>query len=319
MSSVLSQLQKFFKRAKPVCLILYAGSIFFGHGISDAQEIAILKSAEIVAYSEAIEAFKNALPASFQVTLEYGLKGDLAKGRGLARRIRASDTKVVLAVGLKAALAAKLEIFDIPIITCLVLDPKKYGLPSKNMVGLSLKIPFERHLQPLKALAPKISRIGVLFDSRKTQGLLDQLQQEAQNQEVTIIAKKVHEEHEVSQALKTIEEKIDALWLLPDSTVLTEDTLDFIISATLEKNIPLVAFSAGLVKSGAVIGVYINYKDIGRQAARLSQQLVNKNPSRVLGTILPPDQVRQSINRASGTYLGFPLPSNVLEQFDEQY
>lgn len=311
--------QNILKPAKSVWLLLYVGTVFFVPDITDAQEIAILKSAEIGAYSEAIEAFKSALPSSFQVTLEYGLKGDLAKGRALARRIRASDTQVVLAVGLKAALAAKLEIFDIPIITCLVLDPKKYGLPSKNMVGLSLKIPFERHLQPLKLLAPKVSRIGVLFDTRKTQGLLDQLQQEARNQGMTIIAKEVHEEHEVSQALKTIEEKIDALWLLPDSTVLSEDTLDFIISSTLEKNIPLVAFSAGLVKSGAVIGVYINYKDIGRQAARLSQRLVDTPPSGLLGTILPSDQVRQSINRASATYLGFPLPSTVLGQFDEQY
>ena len=307
------------KRAKSVGLILCVGTIIFASTITHAQEIAILKSAEIGAYSEAIEAFKSALPSSLQVTLEYGLKGDLVKGRSLARRIRASDTQIVLAVGLKAALAAKLEIFDIPIITCLVLDPKRYGLPSKNMVGLSLKIPFKRHLKPLKVLAPKISRIGVLFDPRKTQGIFDRLKQEATNQGITIISEEVLEEHEVSTALKSIEKKIEALWLLPDSTVLTEDTLDFIISSTLEKNIPLVAFSAGLVKSGAVIGVYINYKDIGRQAARLSQQLVSNTPSDLLGTILPPDQIRQSINRASGTYLGFPLPPNVLGQFDEQY
>ena len=41
--------------------------------------------------------------------MEYDLQGDMAKGRNLARRIRASDANVVLAVGLKAALAAKLK------------------------------------------------------------------------------------------------------------------------------------------------------------------------------------------------------------------
>ena len=183
------------------------------------------------------------------------------------------------------------------------------------MVGLSLNIPFEKHLEPLQVLAPEVSRIGVLFDPEKTQGLRDQLQQEAKNQDITIVSEEVHGEQEVSKGLKSLEKKIDALWLLPDSTVLTEDTLDFLISTTLESNIPVVAFSAGLVQSGAVVGAYMNYADIGRQAARLSQELIGETPSPILGTIIPPDRVAQSINKKSGMFLGFPLTPTVLRQF----
>jgi putative ABC transport system substrate-binding protein len=284
-----------------------------------AEEVAILKSADIGAYSEAIDTFKSALPSSFQVTLEYDLQGDMAKGRNLARRIRASDAEVVLAVGLKAALAAKLEILDIPVIMCLVLDPEKYGLPTSNMVGISLNIPFEKHLKPLQTLAPQVSRIGVLFDPQKTQGLHDQLQQDAKALGITIVSKEVHGEQEVSKAFKALENTIDAMWLLPDSTVLTENTLDFLMSATLEANIPVVAFSAGLVQSGAVVGVYMNYADIGRQAAGLSMRLLSETPPAILGTIVPPDDLQQAINRKSGTYLGFSLTPTVLRQFNEQY
>jgi putative ABC transport system substrate-binding protein len=305
---------------KPVWLILCLLGMFIGIPNSAyAEEVAILKSAEIGAYSEAIDAFKSALPSSFQVRLEYDLQGDMAKGRNLARRIRASDASVVLAVGLKAALAAKLEILDIPVIMCLVLDPEKYGLPTSNMVGLSLNIPFEKHLKPLQTLAPLTSRIGVLFDPQKTKGLHDQLQQDAKAQGITIVSKEVHGEQEVSKAFKELKSTIDALWLLPDSTVLTENTLDFLISATLEANIPLVAFSAGLVQSGAVVGVYMNYADIGRQAAGLPTRLLSETPPAILGTIVPPDHLQQAINRKSGTYLGFQLTSTVLRQFNEQY
>jgi putative ABC transport system substrate-binding protein len=267
----------------------------------------------------AFDTFKSALPSSFQVTLEYDLQGDMAKGRNLARRIRASDAEVVLAVGLKAALAAKLEILDIPVIMCLVLDPEKYGLPTSNMVGISLNIPFEKHLKPLQTLAPQVSRIGVLFDPQKTQGLHDQLQQDAKALGITIVSKEVHGEQEVSKAFKALENTIDAMWLLPDSTVLTENTLDFLMSATLEANIPVVAFSAGLVQSGAVVGVYMNYADIGRQAAGLSMRLLSETPPAILGTIVPPDDLQQAINRKSGTYLGFSLTPTVLRQFNEQY
>lgn len=311
--------QRFPDWMKSIWLVLWLGTLLGVPNSAYAEEVAILKSAEIGAYAEAIDAFKSALPSSFHVTLEYDLQGDMARGRSLARRIRASNADIVLAVGLKAAIAAKLEILDIPVITCLVLDPEKYGLPTSNMVGLSLNIPFEKHLKPLQTLVPQISRIGVLFDPKKTQGLHDQLQQEAKAKGITIISEEVHGEQEVSKALKNLEKKIDALWLLPDSTVLTENTLDFLISTTLEANIPLVAFSAGLVQSGAVVGAYMSYADIGRQAARLAPRLLGETPSPILGTIMPPDQVRQSINRKSGTYLGYPLTSTVLREFDEQY
>ncbi len=315
----------FIKYTKFPAWITHCGLVFcFGLGIaipnsSFAQDVAILKSADIGAYSEAIDAFKQALPSSFQVTLEYDLQGDMAKGQSLARRIRASDADVVLAVGLKAALAAKLEILDIPVIMCLVLNPEKYDLPASNMIGLSLTIPFERHLKPLQRLAPQVLRIGVLFDPQKTQGLRDQLEQDTKRLGLTLVAEEVHSEQEVSAAQKNLEDTVDAVFLLPDSTVLTEHTLDFLISSTMEANIPLIGFSAGLVQSGVVTGVYFKYEDLGRHAATLVPTLLTPMVSSNLGTMIPPDVVHQAINVKSARYLGLPLTPDILRAFDEHY
>jgi len=284
-----------------------------------AEDIAILKSAEIAAYSEAIDAFKQALPPSFNVAWEFDLQGDMAKGRSLARRIRASHAHVVLAVGLKAALAAKLEILDIPVIMCLVLDPEKYGLPTSNMVGLSLQIPFELQLKPLQALVPQLSRIGVLFDPQKTQGQRDQLEQHARTLGLTLVSQEVHSEQEISGALKSLNDRVEALYLLPDSTVLTENTLDFLLSSTLEAHIPLIGFSAGLVRSGAVTGAYLNYADLGRHAATLVPRLLTSTASSLLGTMVPSGVVHQAINMKSARYLGLPLTPEILRSFDEHY
>ena len=306
-------------REKLAWVILCLGFFLGLACVSSAEEVAILKSADISAYSEAITAFKSALPRSFQVTQEYDLQGDMTKGRTLARRIRASNATVVLTVGLKATLAAKLEIPDIPIIFCLVLDPGKYGLPTSNMVGLSLDIPFRQHLKALQTLVPNVSRIGVLFDPQKTNGIQSQLLQDAKASGVKIISETVQTERDVPQALNAIKNRIDALWLLPDSTVLTENTLDFLMSTTLEANIPVVGFSAALVRSGAVVGSYFHHADIGNQAAKLSQQLVGQTSHSLLGKILPPEHVHQSINQKSARYLGLFLTQDVLSQFDEQF
>ncbi|MCA9467575.1 MAG: ABC transporter substrate-binding protein [Nitrospira sp.] len=284
-----------------------------------AEEIAILQSADISAYTEAIEGFKSHLPASAHITLEYNLQGDMAKGRNFAKRIRASDANVVLAVGLKAALAAKLEILDIPVIFCLVLDPEKYGLPAKNMVGLSLDIPFQDHMRPLKILLPTAKRLGVLFDPQKTRGMVDRLTRDATAQGLTIVAKEVITEQEIPKALQALSPNIDALWLLPDSTVLTENSLDFLMSWTLQQNIPVVGFSGGLVKSGALVGAYLHYTDIGHQAATLATTLLKNAQSPVVGTVLMPNQVHQSINEKTATFLGITLPPHILRQFDERF
>ena len=284
-----------------------------------AEEVAILKSAEISAYSEAIQAYKTHLPPSFEVGLEYNLQGDMSKGRNLARRIRASDADVVLAVGLKAALAAKLEILDIPVIFCLVLDPAQYGLPTKNMVGLSLDIPLDQQLKSLQTIVPKLTRLGVLFDPEKTQGMKTRLEEEAEPLGIQIMAQEVGSEQEVASGLRALGKDIDALWLLPDSSVLTESTLDFLVSATLEANIPVNGFSSGLVQSGVVVGTYLKYSDIGQQAATLTQDLLGANPRPALGTMMRTKKIHRSINKKSAEFLGYTLSPNMLRIFDEHF
>lgn len=305
---------------KRVCLVLWLGTCLIVPTRACAENIAILKSAEIAAYSETIEAFKQALPSSFNVAGEFALQGDMAKGRTMAQKIRASNAHIVLAVGLKATLAAKLEILDIPVIMCLVLDPKKHGLPTNNMVGLSLQIPFEQQLKPLQSLVPQLSRIGLLFDPEKTQSQRNQLERQARTLGLTLVSQEVHSEQEVSGALKALKaRKVEALYLLPDSTVLTENTIDFLISSTLEAQVPLIGFSAGLVRSGAVTGAYLNYADLGRHAATLVPRLLTSEVSSLLGTMVPPGMVHHAINIKSARYLELPLTPEILRSFDEHY
>ena len=100
-----------------------------------AAEVAILKSADLAAYNQAISGFKAAMPSS-TTFVEYDMQGDMARGRKLAQKISASEATLLLAVGVKAALAAKQEVADIPVIFCMVLDPAKHDLKAPNMTGI---------------------------------------------------------------------------------------------------------------------------------------------------------------------------------------
>ena len=139
-----------------------------------AAEVVILKSSDIAAYDQAIAGFKSSLGGSVTLS-EYDLEGDLEKGRKLARKIRASDPALVLAIGLKAAKAAQLEIVDIPVVYAMVLDPAKYGLTTRNMTGVLLEVPLERQLALIRSVLPNVKRIGTLYDPSKTAGTIDEV------------------------------------------------------------------------------------------------------------------------------------------------
>ena len=283
-----------------------------------SQEVVILKSADIAAYNEAIAAFKANLPSPDTTIKEYNLQGDIERGRKIGRKLRASHAKLILAVGLKAALVAKLEILDIPVIFCMVLNPDKYGLRATNMTGIGLQISIKRQLNSIRSILPKLKRVGVLYDPEKTADLVKKARHLAKSQGLEILALPVFSEKEVPKTLREALPDIEALWLVPDSTVLTQDSLDFLLSTTLEANIPVIGFSSGLVRSGAMVGLYAKYEDVGRQAARLAARILGgkRIPA---STVLPLEHVRLAINTKVADFLDISIPPRLRREADELF
>jgi putative ABC transport system substrate-binding protein len=283
-----------------------------------ATEIAILKSSDIAAYNQAIAGFKAALPGTITL-IEYDLQGDLDKGRKLARKIRASDPALVLAVGLKAAKAAQLEIFDIPILYSMVLDPAKYGLSKPNMTGVLLEVPLDRQLTAIKTLLPHVKNIGTLYDPAKTASAIEdasRLLRHSNNAELN--ASPVSSEKEVPAALGKLLGFVGALWLIPDSTVLTDESLRFILNSALEAHVPVIGFSREFAKTGALLCLSVNYQDIGRQAGQLARRILDGRVT-LPAKPVPPDRIEMSLNLKTAKYLGIEVPKDMENRADELY
>lgn len=282
-----------------------------------AYEIAILKSSDIAAYNQAIAALQAELGDTATVTV-YDVEGDVARGKKLARRIRASDASLVVAVGLKAALAAKVEIVDIPIIYCMVLDPEKYDLRAPNLTGISLRVPVERQFKTIQALVPKIKHLGVLYDPEKTKPLVEEARRVAAKLGLELVEQQVRSQKDVPSAVRTLLPQVQGLWLVPDSTVLTEESIRYVLGTALDLNVPVVGFSSEFVRNGALAGLSINPEDIGRQAGMLSQKIL-RNADHAVPMNVPPDRIRLALNLKTAKYLGLTLPPDVMGRADEVY
>jgi len=306
------------KSILPVCLLTLVGlAAFFPSEPAGAAEVAILKSADLAAYNQAVAGFKATMPSS-TTFIEYDMQGDIAKGQKLARKIRVSDAMLLLAVGVKAALVAKLEIVDIPVIFCMALDPAKHDLKAPNMTGIRLEIPIERQFTAIRSVLPSLNRIGVLYDPEKTGHLVDEARLITKSMGLELVVQQVNTEKEVPQALRALLSQVEALWLVPDSTVLTEDSLKFVLGTALDFNVPIIGFSSELVRSGALVGLSVSYEDVGWQAALLAKRILS-DQVRPFPTTFPPKRLRLALNLKTAKFLGIVIPQEVVNDADELY
>ncbi len=281
------------------------------------REIAILKSADIAVYNQAVAGFKAAAMANTTFS-EYNLQGNFERGRKLARKLRASNAALVLAVGLKAALAARLEILDTPVVFCMVLDPAKYDLKAPNMRGITLEIPLTRQFSTIKSVLPRIKKVGVLFDASKTGELVEEGRGLAKRLGLELVEGRVRSEKDVPIMLRKLMARIDALWLIPDSTVLTQDSLRFLLGTALDHNVPVIGFSSEFVRSGVLVGLSVSYQGVGQQAAQLASRILAGQAS-LAAAAVPPERVHISLNLKTARFLGITIPAQVVRSADKLY
>jgi len=280
-------------------------------------EIAILNSSENAAYQEAITGFKATGPGGAIYT-QYDLQGDLDLGKKLARKIHASDASLVLAVGLKAALAAKLEIVDTPIVYMMILDPLKHHLTAPNMAGTMLEVPLDRQLKLIRTFLPNARRLGTLYDPKKSAAKIKDAERLAAAVGFELKGFPVDSDREVPSQLRALLGMSDALWLHPDSTVLNNESVNFLLQSALAQHVPVIGFSPEFTRLGALAGFSVSYGEVGRETGQLARQMLNGIRINHLKPV-PIERLKISVNLKTARFLGVAIPQELNELIDETY
>ena len=83
-----------------------------------------------------------------------------------------------------------------------------------------------------------------------------------------------------------MKEKIDVFWMLPDITVITPETVEFLLLFSFKNRIPLLAFSEKYLELGAFMSTGIDPFDMGAQAGEMANKILSgrqiKNVHQVL-------------------------------------
>lgn len=280
--------------------------------LSFAEDVAILSSGNLSVYHQAIEGFRSALPTSTHVQ-EYVLGQPMTDDRTIGQQIRGSNPDVVLAVGGKAAQLARIEIVDQPVVFCMVLNLEASGLPTANMTGVLMTIPSEQQLASMRTVIPTLQRVGLLY-SPEFASFAIQAQRAAKNLELTLVATPIADQQEVPGILRALLPRVEALWLLRDPQVVNAESLNFLIRTALDFNVPVFGFASGLMRHGALATLSLDYRQVGRQAARLTRDIIRRDMAPgALPSPQHPDLPLLALNLNAASFLGLTPSTQTLQ------
>jgi ABC-type uncharacterized transport system substrate-binding protein len=185
------------------------------------------------------------------------------------------NSKLVIAVGMKAAdmvMASDATSVINVLITkgsyTKLLQDAPEGAAAKSISAIYMDQPANRQVHLLNAILPGKHNIGILYSIAKPE--LDAIRQELTEHHFKIFEQKVDATHALADSLQDILlGRSEILLALPDSAVYNDSTIRNILLATYHRGIPLIGYSSGYVKAGALCAVYSTPEQIAAQAAQL--------------------------------------------------
>ena len=284
---------------------------------SYAESIALIKSYDFGPYDAAMSGFMNACSNDIA---EYNLEGESGGSAELVENVRVDSPDLIVAIGVLAAEFAQKELGEFPVLYVMVPKPLTHGLTGENIGGISLDIPIEQQLNVYRSMVKGLSALGVIYDPDKSGEIVEEARDVAEQHGLALLTRVVESRKQVPAALRDLlREDIDALWMIPDDTVVTPESFKFLLLTSFEHDLPFLAASDIFVKVGALASLTPDYMDLGRQSCELANALTSGRMSLAGLDAVLPAKVNLAINLKTARKIGLSIPEEVIESADVVY
>lgn len=162
-----------------------------------------------------------------------------------------------------------------------------------------------RSLGLIEVAFPAARRVG-LVASAENAGTAKLLTQESVRRNLKLNVETVYSAEDVAPALRVVLPESDVLLLVPDALAINAANAQNVLLTTYRFRIPVIGFSPGLAKAGAVASVYSSPAQIGRQGAQMAARFADT------GELPPPQHASEfsiAFNRHVARSLGVVLPN----------
>lgn len=249
--------------------------------------VGVLQYMEHESLSSAREGFLAALEEAGYVegdnlALDYqNSQGDQSNLQSMSQQLT-GENDVVLAIATPAAQALANQTSEDSILFTAVTDAVDAGLvaeneaPGGNVTGTSDMVPIEEQIKLLLSIIPEAKTIGIIYNAGEPNSEIQaQLAiKELESHGVVVEAVTVSTTNDVQQALTSLAQDVDGLYIPTDNTLAS--TAGTVGQIAIEYQLPVVAGSGEQVEAGGLATYGINYEQLGRQTAEMALQIIEE-------------------------------------------
>jgi len=285
-------------------------------------DITIVLTGRATPYRQAEEGFRARMAKLGHKSRSIMLE-ELLRDRSHLRR----GDDAFVAIGTKAAAWLRQNLDPAVVLGyCMTADPAPPAQARRRRTcGVSTSVPLAAQFQLIREALPATRAVGMLYRAKTPKGaqLLERARA-ALPKPLRLEAVAIDRHESVAMAIKSLLARdVDVVWTAPDASVYDVATVRSLLLMSIRKRVPVFGFSAAFVRAGALVGVGIDPRDQGRQAADVVHRLLRQGSGGATtrpeagsrrADFHPPPKFQVAVNLTAAHNLGITVPQKLTKR-----
>jgi putative ABC transport system substrate-binding protein len=246
--------------------------------------------------------------------------GDINTANTIANKFLSSKVDIAVGIATPTAQALVNTIKNIPVLYSAVTDPVSAGLVEsydkggRNVTGVSDMTPVKEQIMLMNSVKP-LKKLGHIYSSSEANAvnLAEIAKKSCEELGIEFIATTVTNSAEVKQAAQAIADKVDAIYISTDNTVVA--AISSIAAVAASKKLPIISADPSSAENSDVLIAWgFDYYKIGKATGEIAAAILKGEKTENIPTRFMTDaaDVDLLINLDVAKKLGLTIPADVL-------
>jgi putative ABC transport system substrate-binding protein len=284
------------KNRKIISLLLILGLVSSGIFAQGSQEQVTNSNVKKIGVSKllphpALDAVEQGVQdylATTDLEVEYNFQnanGDISTAASIAQQLKSENCDVVLGIATPSAQSLANVFTDIPVVFAAVTDPVSASLEGGNICGVSDLNPVSAQIKLLVDLTGA-KTIGNVYASGEANGvvLMEMAKEACEDLGIEFVSAAVSNTSEVKMAAQSIIDRVDAIYVATDNTVISAvASIDDVCTKANKPYLSADPTSTG--ELNCLVSWGFNYYNLGIQTGKVIESCLNGTAPSEIGSV----------------------------------
>ena len=247
-------------------------------------------------------------------------QADQSNLQTIAQRFANNKEDLICAIATPAAQTMANVTRDIPIVGTAITDYKEAKLvkdpekPGTNVTGTTDMNPVEAQIDLLVKIMPKARTVGFIYNSSEVNSQLqiDLAKKAAAARGLKTVEATVSSVNDIQQSAQSLVGQVDAIYVPTDNVIAS--AMPVLAKITNPAKIPVICGEEGVVKSGALATIGIDYYKLGFQTGEMAADILSGKAKPQNMAIQAQKTFTVTLNEAQIKKLGLTVPDDILKE-----